>query len=164
MRANLLELEAHGGSGMLGGIHGDGEVLGQDFGLFEAFLADEVEDANGLAALVAEDVFTPRDLSATIGAEKVVRIRRKVPQSEFVVVHGEEFGGEVFVVGLTLAGDIACAPAAVNEFPFTVIDSNGIPRMIRVLRRDRGSRWEGSETKAFAMASDYDAFQPCLSS
>lgn len=126
--------------------------------LFEAFLAEEVEDANGLAALVAEDVFAPRELSAAIGAEKVVRIRGEVPQSEFVVVHSEEFGGEVFFVGLTLAGYIPGAPAAVNELPFAIIDFDGVPRMICVFCRDRGSKWEGSKAKAFAMASDYDAF------
>ena len=140
--ADPFELEADGGALVLGGVDRDFQVLGQDGRLVDAFLSDEVEDSDWFAALVALDVFLPRDAEAAVGAEEVILVGREVAEPEFIVVHGEEPRRKVFVVGFALSGDIARAPAAVDELPFAVVDFHGIPGVVGTFRRDRRSWWQ----------------------
>ena len=63
-------------------------------------------------------------------------ISREVAQTELVVRHGEEARGEILVVGFPRAGDVACAPAAVDELPFVVIDLDRVPRVVAAFRWD----------------------------
>ncbi len=63
----------------------------------------------------------------------------KVAHAEFDVGHGEEGGREGFVVGLAFAVDASGAPAAVDEFPLSVIDFDGVPGVALGLGRDWGA-------------------------
>ena len=86
-------------------------------------------------------------------------VGREVAETELVVVHGEELGSEVFVVGLAFAADVAGAPATVEELPFAVVDFHGVPRVGRVLGRDGRAGCERRKTKALAVAADDEALE-----
>ena len=80
--------------------------------------------------------------------------------AEVVVGHGELFRGELFIVGLAGAGDVARAPAAIDGLPVAVVDLHCVPGVIRVL----GGHWRaggegGGEAETFAVASYDDGFE-----
>lgn len=55
----------------------------------------------------------------------------EVAEPEGGVGHAELARGEVFVVRLAPAGDVARAPAGVDEFPVLVVDLDGVPGVAR---------------------------------
>ena len=114
------------------------EVLGQKLCFGEAFTGRDVaEDADGLAALVAEDVLVPGNLGAAVGAEEVVFVGRVVLEAELVIVFRELGGFEAFRIGLAFAAYIASAPASIEELPLAAVDPDGVPSMVSALRRKR---------------------------
>lgn len=83
-------------------------------------------------------------------------------EPEFVIRHREELGGEVLVVRLAAAADVASAPAAIDELPFAVIDFDGVPCVALFFGRERCVGLQSGETIAFSVASDDDRFEPDL--
>ena len=59
--------------------------------------------------------------------EEVGAVGGEMAEPEGGVGHAELAGGEVFVVRLPPAGDVARAPAGVDEFPVGVVDLDGVP-------------------------------------
>lgn len=128
MLADFFELEADGGVGVGGGGDGNVQVAGENFGFGEAFfVGDAGEGVEGRSrAGFADDVFLPGRVAA-VGAEEVGFVLGEVARAEFDVGHGEEGGREGFVVGLAFSVDVSGAPAAVDEFPLSVVDFHGVP-------------------------------------
>ena len=163
MGAYFLELKADDRGRVSGRGDGEAEVLGEEVGIVEAFgRGDVAVDADEFAAGIADDVFFPGDARTAVGAEEVVFVGWEVAETEFVVVHCEMAGGEVFVVGFAFPLDVACAPAAVNQFPFAVVDSDGVPSVGGVFGRD-GCAWsQGRKAVAFPVAANDNAFKACF--
>lgn len=116
------------------------------------------EDADGLALRVAHDVGFPTN-GAAVRAEPVRAIGREVTQAEFVIGHGEHARGEVFRVRLPGPVDVSRAPAAVQKFPFPVVDLDGVPCVCAVLPRDGVPRFQRGEGIPLAVAADDDGFE-----
>lgn len=57
-------------------------------------------------------------------------------EGEVLVGHAEPFGTEGFDVRAVVAAGVARAPAAVNQFPFAVVDAHGVPGVVAVVGRD----------------------------
>ena len=112
---------------------GDFEVAREEGGFGDAFFLDDT-GVNGQRVRArrvgAHDIFRPTDPRAPVRAVKVHLVGREMAETEFVVRHGEEARGEIFVVGFSRAGDVACAPAAVDELPFTVVDFYRVPCVV----------------------------------
>jgi len=64
----------------------------------------------------------------------------EVARAEFDVGHGEEGWGEGFVIRLAFAVDGSGAPAAVDEFPLSVVDFDGVPGVVMGLWGDGSPR------------------------
>lgn len=157
VRADEGELESDDG----GWVHGDVQVAGLDLGYGDAFfVGDAGEGVQGRAeAGFADDVVFPGWVGGAIGAEEVGFVLWVVAEAEFGVGHCEEGWREGFVIGLAFAADVAGTPAGVNEFPFAVVDFDGVPRVALGHRGD-GRAWrEGGEAVAFSVAADDDGFE-----
>lgn len=139
MRADLFELEAHGGAGA-GFGDGDFEIFREDFGLRYAFGGgDAAEHSHELAALIAEDVFVPGNAAAVCAVE-LGFIGGEMAEAEVFVGHGEEGGSERFGVGFSFAADVAGAPAAVDQLPFAIVDFDGVPGVVGMFGWDGRAR------------------------
>lgn len=127
----------------------------------EALLLDDagVEHQRRRAARVrADDVFLPLYLGAAVGAVEVGFIAREVAEAEVVVAHCEVAGREGFVVGFPLAGDVARAPAAVDQFPFAVVDLHCVPGVVAALCRYALAWRERCMPVPFTMSAHHDTF------
>lgn len=68
-------------------------------------------------------------------------------------------GCEFLGVSLFADADVPGAPAGVDEFPFAVVDLDGVPGVGAVFGWDRLAGLEGGEAGAFAMAADDEGFE-----
>lgn len=83
-------------------------------------------------------------------------VLREVPEPEVFVRHGKHPRGEVFVVGLAFTGDVARAPAGVDQLPVPVVDFDGVPGVALGFGGDGVAGLEGAEAEAFPVAPYYD--------
>lgn len=106
----------------------DGHVQGrrEEGGFAHAFgFGDAAVDGQGRrAAEGSQDVLGPRRGPVH---EELGGIGGEVAEPEGGVGHGKLARGKVSVVWLALAGDVAGAPAGVDEFPVVVVDLDGVP-------------------------------------
>ena len=106
----------------------DGHVQGrrQEGSFADAFGFRDaaVDGQGGSAAQGSQDILRPcgRVINEEVGA-----VGGEMAEPEGRVGHAELARGEVFVVRLAPAGDVARAPAGVDEFPVLVVDLDGIP-------------------------------------
>ena len=155
-------------------IRWDAEMFGREGGFGDAFPLDDagIERQRELAGRVwAEDVSFPGHAAAAAaairgrrrrgggGAKKEGFIRREMAEAEFLIGHGEEARLELLAVGFARAGDVAGAPAGVDEFPFAVVDLDRVPRVVAAFRRDGRVGRQGGVAEAFAVAADDEAFE-----
>lgn len=127
--ADSFKLEANGRAAVLGWRDGDFQVLGEKLGVGQSFRSRMAVGSSFLRAVVAGDVLLPRH-AAAIGAEELRFVGGEMPEAEFVVRHGKVVGAEVFIVRLSCAVDVTGTPAAVNQFPFAVVNLDGVPRVV----------------------------------
>ena len=137
VRANEGELETDCGRG----VHGDVQLAGQDLGFGDAFfVGDTGESVQGRSeAGFANDVFFPGWVGRAVGAEEVGFVLWIVAEAKFGVGHCKARGCEGFVVGLAFAANVAGAPTGVEEFPFAVINFDGVPRVALGFGGDGGA-------------------------
>lgn len=154
--------EAEADHGIDVGRDGDLELAGEEGRFGDALLLDDAgvnrQRLRG-GRVRSHDIFLPADAGATVGAVEVRFVGGEMAQAEFVVRHGEAAGCEIFVVGFAGAGDVAGAPAAVDEFPFVVVDFHRVPRVVAAFGGEGGVGCQGGVAEAFAVASDDDAFE-----
>ena len=94
-----------------------------------------------------------------VGAEELGFVGWEMRQAKFVVGHDEMARGEFLVVRLSFSFDVSRAPAAVDQFPFPVVDFHRIPCVVRALGGDGGARRQRGKSETFAMTTDHDAFE-----
>lgn len=151
------ELEADGARGG----DRDAEVRREERIFGEALLLDDagVKHQRLRAARVrADDVFLPAYLGAAIGAVELGFVAWEVVEAEFVVAHCEVAGREGLVVWLPLPGDVARAPAAVDEFPLPIVDLDCVPGVVAALWRHALAWPESCMPKPFTMSTNHDTF------
>lgn len=74
-------------------------------------------------------------------------------EAELVVGHCEESRCEFLRVFLFVEADVPGAPACIDEFPFPVIDLDGVPGVVHTFGGYDGFAWcKRGETGAFAVA------------
>lgn len=117
-----VELEADWAGGVVDGDLLRGGVKGAWFDV--VFVCVCVDD--WLLGHV-EEVFFPGNGGAAVVAEEVPAVFGVVGETELVVCSGEVRWFEVFDVGLAAAVDGARAPACVDEFPVTVVNTYNVP-------------------------------------
>lgn len=127
--ADALELEAHRRRAVRRRRDGDFPARGHELGVAQPFGSRHVVDLTFFRAAVGGDVRLPRQAAAVV-AEELGFIGWEMPEAEVVVRHGKVARGEIFVVGLSGALDVASTPAAVDQFPFAVVDLDRVPRVV----------------------------------
>ena len=79
-------------------------------------------------------------------------------EAEIVVGHCEVAGREGLVVGFALAGDVARAPAAVDQFPLPVVDLDCVPGVVAALWRHALAWPQSCMPIPFPMSANHDTF------
>lgn len=140
-------------------------AIGQNGGFSDPFFPRRVAaDAHGLlregggGVVRAEDVFGPLH-GESVGAVEEGFIVREMAEAKFVVGHCEMPGCEFLRVFLFVEADVARAPAGVDEFPFAVVDFDGVPGVVHAFGGDGLTRFERGETGAFAVAGYDEGFE-----
>ena len=165
VRAEEVELEMNFGGRKRRGGGGDGrdgnvEVGGLEGRSIDAFFAQDVERLHRFSggAGRAEVIRRPVHLRP-VTAEKHAPVGGKVPPAEEIVAHGEHVRIEFRHVRFPFALHVPGTPAAVDELPFAVIDSHGVPGMGGEFAGDGIARVRVGEAEAFAVPGDGHGFK-----
>ncbi len=115
-------------------------------------------DRAGPAVGVDADILFPFHSAAT-RVEEHVLISREVLDAEFFVAHGEVSWFESLHVGHSCSLDVASTPACIDEFPFAVVDTDGVPGVAGVVGWKGSAGFEGGVAIALAVAADDNTFK-----
>lgn len=86
-------------------------------------------------------------------------------EAKFVVGHCEHPRGEFLGVGLACTGDVAGAPASIDDLPLAVINFDCVPGVIGILGGEWDTWFKGFVTaEAFAVAAYDNRFHASFSS
>lgn len=156
VRTDLLEHEARRGALLR---EDDGVRERRERALRQPFLRHEAaEHVRRGAGLGGPLVLFPGQDAAVV-AELLAGVRGVVRAAEVGVGLGEVHGFEMLLVRLAAPLHVACAPAGVDEFPFTAVEAAGVPGVRRCEGGKRIAWLQLTVAESFACAGDHDTFE-----